>query len=509
MSLRVYNTLTKQKDLFEPVRPGRVGMYLCGPTVYKPPHIGHMVGPVIFDAIKRYLKYKGYEVTWVVNITDVDDKIIDRANELGIDWKQVAQTATRQYHDCLALLGVDTIDRFPKASEHMPEILSMTQTLIDKGFAYAAEGNVWFDVLKDKDYGKLSNRRIEEQESGTRDLQGSGKRNPADFALWKAAKPGEPAWDSPWGRGRPGWHIECSAMSLKYLGETFDIHGGGMDLMFPHHENELAQSECCTGKPFAKFWLHNGLTRIATKSAGGELKVEKMSKSLGNTLDPVALVEAHGAELLRYLLLSTHYRRPIEFTDDVMVSSRKGLAVFGRLFERVERLAGAGPHADMDEVAPTLLESENGAFVRDVLGYKMKFLESMDDDFNTAGAIAAMHELAGAVNGFIERSEVEKTRVADVVEAVAAGSMTLRKLGNLLGLFLRPGGESPTPAAVGGATANRDAATVSGLMQLLIKLRAEARAAKNFQLADGIRKGLSELNITLEDRPDGTGWRQD
>ena len=509
MSLRVYNTLTKQKDLFEPVRPGRVGMYLCGPTVYKPPHIGHMVGPIIFDAVKRYLKYKGYEVTWVVNITDVDDKIIETAAKQNTTFPELAAKYTKEYLDCLAGFGIDSIDHFPKASEHIGEILAMCEKLIAKGFAYAADGNVYFDVTKDSDYGKLSNRRVEEQESGTRTLEGSGKRNPADFALWKAAKPSEPAWNSPWGRGRPGWHIECSAMAQKILGDTLDIHGGGMDLMFPHHENEIAQSESCTGKPLARYWMHNGLTRIKTKLASGEWADEKMSGSLGNVVAAAQLLAQFGPELMRYMLLSTQYRRPIEFTDDVMTSSKKGLSVFGRLFERVERLAGPGPYADTDEVAPVLLESENGNYIRDVLGYKMKFLESMDDDFNTAGAIAAMHELAGTINGFIERSEVERKKDADLVQAVTAGTMTLRKLGHLLGLFLRPIGETVVTGAASAAGGGRDAGTLDGVMQLLIKLRAEARASKNFQLADSIRKGLAELKITLEDRADGTGWRQD
>lgn len=510
MSLRVYNTLTKQKDLFEPVKPGKVGMYLCGPTVYKPPHIGHMVGPVIFDAVKRYLKYKGYTVTWVVNITDVDDKLIEAAAKHNTTVTELATRYTKEYLDCLAGFGIDSIDQFPKASEHMNEILALCTKLIAKSHAYAAEGNVYFDVTKDPDYGKLSNRRVEEQESGLRTLEGAGKRNPADFALWKAAKPGEPSWNSPWGPGRPGWHIECSAMSMKYLGESFDIHGGGMDLMFPHHENELAQSECATGKTFAKYWMHNGLTRIKTKLASGEWADEKMSGSLGNVVPAAQLLQQYGPELMRYMLLSTQYRRPIEFTDDVMIASKKGLGVFGRLFERVERLAGPGPHADIDESAATLLESENGDYVRDMLGLKNKYLEAMDDDFNTAGAIGALHELAGATNSFIERTEAEKTKAADLVQTAAAGAMTVRRLGNLLGLFLKPltSGTATVPVATAGG-ADKNASTLDGVMQLLIRLRAEARTSKNFALADSIRKGLTELGITLEDRADGTGWRKD
>src|SRR5215210_49813 len=451
MSLRVYNTLTRQKELFVPVRPGKVGIYLCGPTVYKSPHIGHMVGPVIFDAIKRYLTFKGFEVTLVVNITDVDDKIIDRAAKANTSVQAIAEQYTREYLEALAGFGVDSIDKFPKASEHMPEIIELTEQLIERGHAYAAEGNVYFDVTSDPDYGKLSHRKVEEQEAGTRTLEGGGKKNPADFALWKAVKPGEPAWDSPWGKGRPGWHIECSAMSMKYLGPTFDMHGGGMDLMFPHHENELAQSESATGQPFAKFWMHNGLTRIKTKLAGGEVRDEKMSGSIGNVVPAKELLEKHGSELLRYMLLSTHYRRPIEFTDDVMVAARKGLSVFHRLFERIERLAGAAlgdDTPDMDRTASGLLESENGHFARSILGFKMKFLEMMDDDFNTAGAIAVLHEMAGETNAFIERHNIEVNKQPDLIQAVTAAAQSLRKLGLILGLF-KAGAAKPAGADKG------------------------------------------------------------
>jgi cysteinyl-tRNA synthetase len=503
MSLRVYNTLTRTKDLFEPVHPGKVGMYLCGPTVYKPPHIGHLVGPVIFDAVKRYLQYKGFEVTWVVNVTDVDDKIIDEANARGITTTALAEEQTALYLEVLAALGIDTIDRFPKASEHIGEIVKMSQDLIDRGFAYAAEGNVWFDVARDKDYGKLSNRRTEEQEAGTRDLAGGGKRNAADFALWKAAKPGEVAWDSPWGRGRPGWHIECSAMSTKYLGPSFDIHGGGLDLMFPHHENELAQSECATGKPFARFWMHNGLTTIRTKSRSGEWKTDKMAKSAGNTIDAKALVATQGAEAVRYLLLSTHYRSPIEFSDEVLSNNRKALAVFHRLFERVERITGqpvTEKSPDMDAAAGALLESQHAPFAKGILDRRIQFLERMDDDFNTAGAIAALHEMAGDINAFIERNDLDRSKTAEPAAAASAGVQTLRSLGTVLGLF-NPRLAAPAAAEKSGLT--------DQLMQLFIKLRQEARASKNFALADGIRKGLAEIGVTLEDRPDGTVWRKE
>jgi cysteinyl-tRNA synthetase len=502
MSLRVYDTLTREKELFVPVRPGKVGMYLCGPTVYKPPHIGHMVGPVVFDAIKRYLKYKAFDVMWIVNITDVDDKLIQAAATHKTTVQELAEKYTAEYMDCLMRFGIESIDRFPKASDHMAEIIAMTEKLIDKGFAYVAGGNVWFDVAKDVDYGKLSNRKVEEQESGTRSLEGQGKRNPADFALWKAAKAGEPAWDSPWGKGRPGWHIECSAMSVKYLGETFDIHGGGMDLMFPHHENELAQSESATGKPFAKYWLHNGLTRIKTKLASGQWADEKMSGSLGNVVSARELLDTWGPELLRYMLLSTHYRRPIEFTEEVLTNSKKALGVFTRLFERVARVTGKNPAegtSDMDEVANRLLDSEVGSFAKQVVGDKMRFLEMMDDDFNTAGAIAVLHEIAGSINSFLEQNKGDTAREPDVIQAAAASTQTLIKLGQILGLFRveAPGVKTKEPG------------TVEQLMELLIQVRNEARKTKQFALSDAVRDGLKKIGITLEDRPDGTGWRRD
>ena len=501
MSLRVYNTLSKKKELFEPVRPGKVGIYLCGPTVYKSPHIGHMVGPVIFDAVKRYLNYKGYDVTWVVNITDVEDKLIDASAKLNTPVAELAERYSKEYLECLGALGIDTIDRMPKATEHIGDIIELCEKLISSGNAYAAEGNVYFDVTRDPDYGKLSHRKVEEQETTGR-VEAPGKRNPADFALWKTAKPGEPAWESPWGKGRPGWHIECSAMSMKYLGPTFDMHGGGMDLMFPHHENELAQSESATGQTFVKYWMHNGLTRIKTKQAGGEWADEKMSGSIGNVVSARELIDRHGADLLRYLLLSTHYRRPIEFTDDVLAGARKGLSVFPRLLERIGRLTGqplAEDAQDMDRYANNLLESEYGAFARAVLNYKMKFLEMMDDDFNTAGAIAVLHELAGEVNGFIERHNIEHNKQSDLIAAVAAAVQSLRKLGLVLGLF-RHGFAKPE---------QRDTGLVDQFMRLLIDLRATARKEKNFAIADGIRKGLEQLGITLEDRADGTIWRKE
>jgi cysteinyl-tRNA synthetase len=498
MTLRVYNTLSKTEELFNPIRPGKVGMYLCGPTVYKQPHIGHMVGPVIFDAIKRYLQFKGYEVTWVVNITDVDDKLIEAAARLNTTVQELAERCTRGYMECLAMLGIDTIDRFPKASEHITEIIDICRGLVDKGLAYAADGNVWFDVSKDADYGKLSHRDVKEQESGTRSLEGSGKRHPADFALWKTAKPGEPAWDSPWGKGRPGWHIECSAMSMKYLGNSFDIHGGGLDLLFPHHENELAQSESATGKPFVKYWLHNGLTKIRTKSAAGQWQNVDMHASSGNAVSARELIERHGAELFRYMLLNTHYRSPIDFSDEVVVAASKGLATFTRLTERMERLTGGlidSGQGEMEQIAGNLVETPAATMATEVIARKMKFLEMMDADFNTAGAIGALHEMAGHINAYLEQNKADTQKQPEVVEASLAAFVTMRKLGRVLGLF-RPVAKRQSGDDVG------------KLMALFIEMRNEARKDKNFALADRIRDGLTRAGYALEDRAGETGWRK-
>lgn len=503
MTLRVYNTLSQQKELFQTVRPGKVGIYLCGPTVYKSPHIGHMVGPVIFDAIKRYLQFKGYEVTWVVNITDVDDKLIDAAARLNTTVKELADKHTAEYFECLQLLGVNTIDQFPKATAHINEIIEMCQTLIEKGYAYAAEANVWFDVAKDADYGKLSHRHVEEQEPGARGSETGGKRNAADFALWKAAKAGEISWESPWGKGRPGWHIECSAMSIKLLGPSFDIHGGGMDLLFPHHENELAQSESATGQPFARYWMHNGLTRVNTKKiTGSDMWDAEGAKALA-AVAAKKLVGDHGAEVLRYLLLSTHYRRPIEFSENTLSDTKKALGAFHRLFERIDRLAAGQPAVtdDMDRASSALLDGEHASYARAVLAMKMKFLEMMDDDFNTAGAIGVLHELAGEVNAFLERNDADRAKPQDVIVAAGSGVLTLRTLGGVIGLFQKA-------VVVTGAAPTREGLTAK-LMDLLILLRADARKTKNFTLADDIRKGLTAAGVTIEDGPEGTRWRTD
>ncbi|MBI3467272.1 MAG: cysteine--tRNA ligase, partial [Planctomycetes bacterium] len=424
MALRVYNTLTGQKEAFTPVTPGKVGIYCCGPTVYMNSHIGHMVGPVIFDTIKRYLTFLGYQVTLVINITDVEDKLINQANKEGTTVAALADRVTADYLTNLKKLGVDGIDLMPKATENMDGIIRITQGLIERGSAYEAEGDVYFDVTRDADYGKLSHRDPEALQAGARIEPSLLKRNPGDFALWKAAKPGEPAWDSPWGRGRPGWHIECSAMSMRYLGETFDIHGGGLDLVFPHHENEIAQSESYTGKPFARYWLHNGLLqrtgevrKLGGRPVAGDIEgqeIDKMSKSKGNIVTISELLGRHEPETVRFFLLATHYRRPIDFSDDRIEEVGRGMQAFYRFFERYQRITGESFHK-MDVPAQKRTGPVSGGtefsgefettgshaeFLSELKAHRDRYLEAMDDDFNTGGAVGILFDLLRTLNGF-------------------------------------------------------------------------------------------------------------
>jgi cysteinyl-tRNA synthetase len=492
MPLRVYNTLTRKKEDFQTVRPGKVGIYLCGPTVYKPSHIGHMVGPVIFDTVKRYLAYQGYEVTWVVNITDVDDKLIVRARELGTTVKELAGRMIADYLDALKKLRVTGVDLMPKATEHIPEMIAIMRGLIDSGHAYPAGGDVYFDVTRDPDYGKLCNRDPEQLEAGARIEVSDKKRNPGDFALWKGAKPGEPAWESPWGPGRPGWHIECSAMSMRYLGETLDIHGGGRDLQFPHHENELAQSESYTRQPFARYWMHNGMLNMGhTKMAG----------SVGNVVNVTDLLQKHQADTVRFLLLNTHYRSDSEYSDERLAETRRALEGFYRLFERYERITGGSFYRLEAPRTNTPFDptGTHADFLAEVRRHRQAFLERMDDDFNTGGAIGVLYELLSALNRFADARQLEGPRKsAEAVADFQQGVRVLRELSQILGVFEEP----PARAE------SSDDGLVNGLMQLLIDLRAEARKSKHFALADQIRQRLGQLNVTLEDRPGGTGWRR-
>jgi len=498
MSLRIYNTLTRQKDLFEPVTPGKVGIYLCGPTVYRPSHIGHVVGPIIFDAIKRYLVNKGFGVKLIINITDVDDKLMAEAAEQGRPMAEIAIGLEESYKQSLERLGIRSVDAFPRATENIGTIIELVSRLVDKGAAYVVDGDVYFDHTAAVDYGKLSGRRVEEAMAGTRDVT-SKSRHAADFAVWKASADDEPGWDSPWGRGRPGWHIECSAMSMAELGETFDIHGGGLDLIFPHHENEIAQSEAATGKTFANFWMHNGLTRIRTKASGGEWQDEKMSKSLGNIREIAALLGEYSGETIRAFVLSTHYRRPLEFSDEQLGNAAKSLETFYRLFERIARLTGTDAYAGGQTVVRMAAEAqgdEDQAFIKEVLQHRLSFYESMDDDFNTAGAIAALHALAGAINRYIDQSGLATGGTEDTKAFAAAAATTLVETGRIIGLF-----EAPPEAA---GTDGLDTAEIDRL----IAERTAARKAKDFARADQIRDQLGEMGVAIEDTPGGTIWRK-
>ena len=556
MPIRVYSTLTRQKEEFQTVEPGKVSMYLCGPTVYKPAHIGHMVGPVIFDTIKLYLAYSGYQVTWVVNITDVDDKLIVKANELGTTVEALARKMTEDYLDNLRTLGVDGIDHLPYATQYIAEMQEIIAGLIEKGFAYPLNGDVYFECTKDADYGKLSGRNLTEMLAGTRAETRDGKHNPADFALWKGSKPGEPAWDSPWGPGRPGWHIECSAMARKLLGDTIDIHGGGLDLMFPHHENELAQSESCTGKPFARYWLHNGLLRKS--GAGGKIggdhsrhgdapvaelarvradeppipdapslatsatnaadmmaeklaqEAQKLAGSKGAESVKTAVFAKFDPETVRFFLMATHYRSPVDFGDDRLAETEKSIDGFYRLIESFGRATGkdfyslAVPvtRAESDR-AWGISVSERLSYENELTALRARFLDAMDDDFNTGAATAALFDLRKTLNGFITEEKLEGEGRSNVAAqaALVRGVTLFKELANLLGVFRK----LLEKKSAGGA----DDKFIDSLMQLLISLRADARKAKQFEIADKVRKGLTELKVTLEDRFEGTIWRRD
>jgi len=517
-TLRVYNTLSREKESFRTVRPGKVGIYLCGPTVYDKAHIGHMVGPVIFDCIKRYLEYCGYDVTWVVNITDVDDKLIKKATERGISMLQVAEENIADYEGNLTALGVDQIDHFPRATDCMPEIIQFIEELIERGFAYASDGDVYFDVGRDAQYGKLSNRTLDSVH-GEGGETAARKRHVADFALWKSAKPGEPSWKSPWGEGRPGWHIECSAMSRKLLGETFDIHGGGLDLMFPHHENEIAQSECCHAKPMVTYWAHNGLLRAGavsgkiggrTEREGGELASAsgqpadvvsgKMSRSkgAGGLAD---LIKRQGGERIRFFLLRTHYRSTVLFNEPAIEEAGVGLESFYRLFKRYTRITGKDfyalkPATKREQGEPA--SAGGDPVLTAAATCRQKFITAMDDDFNTGGAIGELFELAKVTNKFCDDADLEgkgKTDAAAIAKFTTLLT-TIKELASILGIFLH----APAQAGAGGDE------LLAKVMPLVIELRASARKNKNFAVADKIRDALGPIGVTLEDRAGGTEW---
>lgn len=465
MTLRIYNTLTRQTEEFQTVEPGKVRMYVCGPTVYANAHIGHAMAAIVFDMVRRYLIYRGYQVRYVTNFTDVDDKIIRRANERGEDPIALANHYADEYLRHLNDLNIMPADVYPKVSETMPEIIQMVQSLGEEGYAYQLEGDVYFRVTKDEDYGKLSRRSLEEALSGTRVEEDQRKEHPGDFALWKGAKPGEPAWESPWGPGRPGWHIECSAMSLRHLGEQIDIHGGGNDLIFPHHENEIAQTESMTGKSFARYWMHNGMLQLAG---------EKMSKSLGNLITIDDFLNKHSSDALRILIYSGHYRKPVVYNDETLTTAKR---VLTRLLTGLR--PSKGPKTTGEEV-DTLREATENA--------RANFITAMDDDFNTSTGMAAIFELVRAINS---------ARDAGVGGPFfSAAQQTLRELTGVLGLTLTE--ESNEGSGRG---------DVKPFVDLLVNIRTELRTAKQWALADKVRNGLKEQGVVIEDTPEGPVWR--
>ena len=463
MALQVYNTLTRRLEPFQPLAPPWVKMYVCGPTVYDRAHIGHAMSAIVFDVIRRYLQYRGYRVVHVMNFTDVDDKIIQRAHALGVNPFDLAQQYIDEWFDHVRALNLLPAHYYPRVSLIIPQIIDMVQGLIEKGYAYEVDGDVYYRVRRFPHYGELSGRDVDEMRAGARIAVDERKEDPLDFALWKAAKPGEPAWESPWGPGRPGWHIECSAMSYYFLGEQIDIHGGGTDLIFPHHENEIAQSEAFTGKrPFARYWIHNGML---------QLRGEKMSKSLGNLITVADFLAEHEADVLRLVVLSSHYRKPLGFDDKVVEDARRGL----------ERLRRA-----LRPSRGTLTEGEAvDALVEQVAQAREGFVAAMDDDFNTAGALGHVFTLVRAIN---------TARDAGVGgEPFAQAVATLLELTHTLGLELRA--ESTVVA---------DAVP---FIELLVEVRSALRREKQWALADTIRDRLAQMGVVLEDTPQGTLWR--
>ncbi len=471
MTIRLYNTMTRATDELRPITPGLIRMYVCGVTVYDRAHIGHAMSAMVFDVLRRYLEFRQLQVMHVVNFTDVDDKIINRANDLGRDPVELASSYVDEFREDLISLNILPATVYPRVTESMPQIIAFIEQLIAKGYAYAADGDVYFRVAKDADYGRLSGRSLSDMVSGTRFDVDARKEHPGDFALWKGAKPGEPAWPSPWGPGRPGWHIECSTMSLDHLGEEIDIHGGGNDLVFPHHENEIAQSESLTGKTFARHWIHNGMLQIQTKLADGTYKLEKMSKSLGNVVTIRDFLAEHPADALRLVVLSSYYRNPLAYGVDIVADQERKL-------ERIRGgLAPATGSVTSGEAANRLAEATAAA--------RPAFVAAMDDDLNTSVALATIFELVRSIN---------VARDAGVSGATFESAQTeLRTLCGVLGLTLESG-----PSKV---------AEAAPFIELLIELRAELRKAKQYQLSDMVRNRLSDLGVTLEDSAQGTRWK--
>jgi len=491
MSLKIYNSLTKKKEEFTPLEEGKVKMYVCGVTVYDRGHVGHARAAVVFDVIFRFLRRRGYEVTYVRNYTDVDDKIIRRANQEGVSCTEIAERYIREYEEDMQALDVERPTHEPRATENIPQIIALVQKLLDKGFAYTVDGDVYFSVEKFPPYGRLSGRDLEEMRAGARVEVDERKDNPLDFALWKSSKPGEPQWDSPWGKGRPGWHIECSAMSQRYLGESFDIHGGGKDLIFPHHENEIAQSEAATGKPFVRFWVHNGFVNI---------EQEKMSKSLGNILAIRDLLREYHPEALRLFLLSNHYRSPVDFSFQNMAEARANLDRFYSVLQGIgEFLAGK---KEAVPVTPKTWQGVAQEVYEKVSAMKERFLEAMEDDFNTALALGHLHDLTRVLNRVLGDKGFRKDPAA--ASLLGEGQSRLLESGEILGLFR----QAPIEFFTGQRKRYLQAKGLQEKeIQDLVTQREAARKAKDWARADEIRAQAASLGIVLEDGPAGTNWR--
>lgn len=480
--MRIYNTLTGKKEDFVLLTPGKVGMYTCGVTVYDHCHIGHARSAIVFDVIRRYLRYKGFDIKYVRNLTDIDDKIINRARQEGITWDVVARKYTDEYYRDMERLGVGRADVEPKATDHIEEMIGIVKGLIDKGYAYEIDGSVYFEVNKFPEYGKLSKRDREEMMAGARVEVDEMKKNPMDFALWKKSKEGEPSWDSPWGPGRPGWHIECTAMSIKHLGESFDIHGGGADLIFPHHENEIAQSEVYTGKPFVKYWVHNGFITIDK---------EKMSKSLGNFFTIKDILDKFDPEVIRFFLISTHYRSPVEFSDEQL---REAESSIDRYYTTVIRI---NEFLEKNETKEKFSNAEE-AIEEMLLSFREKFQEAMDDDFNTALALGHIFELIREVNRFLDsRPSGSKAK-----EFVLKARGLLSEAGDVLNIFNR----TPDEWYRSLMETKKIGLSEKDILDK-IKERQDARQRKDWAIADIIRKELKEKGIILEDKKDRTDWK--
>jgi cysteinyl-tRNA synthetase len=491
--MEIYNTLARRKETFQPREPGKVFIYVCGPTTYNYIHLGNARPLVFFDTVRRYLAWKGYDVLYIQNFTDVDDKIIKRAIEEGREPHDLARFYIKEYFKDADALNVRRADSHPMVTEHINEIISMVEKLVGNGSAYTVDGDVYFEVRKFDGYGKLSGRTLDDLQAGARVEVDARKRDPLDFVLWKAAKPGEPNWDSPWGPGRPGWHIECSAMSLKYLGTNFDIHGGGFDLIFPHHENEIAQSEAATGEPFVRYWAHNGFITV---------NEEKMSKSLGNFFLVRDILAKFPPETVRFFLLSTHYRSPLDFDDDKLAAAGRGLERIKTSIRLLSESLGKPVLEDTKALIASSIIKENETFETRLDNFKDSFEAAMDDDFNTALAIGINFDLAREVNTAVQRLG-ETVSGAD--RAVLQKAMDLFvKFNEVLGVFKV---DSSGVMLLDGA-AGDGSDLVEGLIGLIIEIRQESRKKKDWGTADRIRDGLKELGIVLEDTPQGVRWKK-